>query len=90
MECDEAELPSLPETLNRVPVVSVHKSTTVSDLIVIARIPYSTLLLEFLDFQVIKFLLRYYYNISRMVVQWYIVLTRSICTNSCLTVSLCY
>ncbi|RCV23991.1 hypothetical protein SETIT_5G049700v2 [Setaria italica] len=34
VECDEAELPSLPETLNGVPVVSVHKSTTVSDFIV--------------------------------------------------------
>ncbi|XP_062208111.1 uncharacterized protein LOC133909608 isoform X2 [Phragmites australis] len=34
VECDNAELPSLPETLNGVPVVSVHKSATVGDLIV--------------------------------------------------------
>ena len=50
VDCHPSELPSIPETLNGASIVSVHKSTTAGDLIVIILILIFLSCLKCLDF----------------------------------------
>ena len=50
VDCHPSELPSIPETLNGASIVSVHKSTTAGDLIVVLLILILLSCLKCLDF----------------------------------------